>query len=264
MSKEIHRSSGQFEFIAKRKTGDVLNGILKWTAEHPDNSSGNPRYNCNISIEAAIQDVYAGSVNRQVSGHISIDDIDKLDKSGSAQQDLLTNYINYCRRKFLDSFNIYSDMKFVSKLFEDRIENGSKVFHISTLRMTIYRAILGDKKMVEFSRVNNPKKNDIALEKRNISKKYFQIITTVSGTITAILCIFLVELDMKKISIALFASITAWAAREAILAEKIEDDDSEYSYQRHWRGSIWKLIGYISTAMVSITVLSGIHVGFSK
>lgn len=264
MSGEVRRSSGQFEFSAKRKTGDTLNGILSWTAEYPDNSSGNQRYNCNITIEATIDNLYAGRVNRQVSGHISIDDIEKLGKSGSAQQDLLTNYINYCRRKFLDSFDIYSDMKFVSKLFEDRIENGSKVFHISTLRMTIYRAILGEKKMVEFSRVNNPRKNDIAFEKRNISKKYFQIITTVSGAITAILCIFLVELDIKKISIALFASITAWAAREAILAEKIEDVDNEYSYQRHWRGSIWKLIGYISTAMVSITVLSGIHVGFSK
>lgn len=262
-----NKRSGKFSFIVKQKSGNDIEGELDWIGNYVGKIKEDHRYDCTISMRSSI--LVNGELDkdqiRQITGHISLTNLDKLQNSGSIQQDLLINFINEIKKNHFKLDNVYqSDMKFISVLYQDGVENNKKNSKIGKIFRSINRKIIGSRKLVEFSHIKNRKRPKLTSEVKRKSKKRFQFIVIGSGIITIILCILFVKIDISKAFIALFASIAAWAAREELLVDKVTSDDRDYSHDRHWRGSLWKLVGYISTAIISVTVLSGISDSFNR
>lgn len=261
--------SGKFGFLVE-KSDCRVHGMLKWVANYDD-----PECSVvDILVDLYDNDIDIANIDNSGEWHltpigpISIDvtlsEIKKLSISGSAQQDLLNRF--FIKASEVDkNFSIHytSENRFLSMMNKDEIEGRYDTFFKVKVKNLIRLIIYGKENISELNTQKYPTVTNSSSRKVKISKECFQWIAALSGAITATMCYMFLSIDFYKLLIALFASITAWAAREAALVEEISIGDPKYSYQTHWRGSVWKLIGYISTAMVSVAVISGIHSGLT-
>lgn len=189
--------------------------------------------------------------------------IEELNYNGDIQCEILCKSIDYVRNinstfnSICDSYNDYKPV-----LLETRYAEYQKIPLLHILDK-FFRYLITGKEEFDINATRRAENIGPNPSIRKKSEKLFQLTTAISGIITVILCVRYMNIDIPKIAIAISASVTAWAAREtALIGDR--SDDYDYTFSVHWRGSLWKLIGYVSTAMVSVAVLSGIHSGLSK
>lgn len=254
--------SGEFEFAVKQNS-QTLFGNLKWTEKCTDAKQGGIQASIVIDDKEINRHGYGHQIKypiEQIHINMSSREIAKLKYSGSTQQNILENSVKIARNKNTDFSREYSsEVCFISLLHESKIESVFFAFLKLKIVKPISDEVMGRNKS-KASHVGHPQLDP---REKRISKRLFRAITILSGVVTIWICIASVDIDPYKISIAIFASLTAWAAREAKIADDITHDDHKYTYRDHLVGSSWKLAGYISTAMVSVVVISAIHAGLT-
>lgn len=254
--------SGGFEFSIT-KNSQTLFGKLEWVEKRTDNKQGGIQASIVIDDKEINRRHYDSHIEYPIGPihtNMSSEDIAKLKYSGSTQQNLLEGIVNIARNENAHFSREYSnEICFTSLMYESNIENIFSAFFKFKIVKPILAELMGRNKS-KTSGIGHPQLDP---REKRISKRLFQAITILSGIITIGICIASVEIDPYKILIAVFASLTAWAAREAKIADDITHDDHDYTYRDHFVGSSWKLAGYISTAMVSVVVISAIHAGLN-
>ena len=261
--------SGEFEFVVTATNGEKFIGRLEWK------SIDKPDREVDFQSRIFIHDNRLESATDNEDGTWSVFPVgpvyfetsfvsaNEVAYAAVAQDELLRLSIDRARSlapnfdKICNNYNIFE-----SALTYAKNQEYQNIPLLHKASRFLHRFIWGERMydMNATRRAEDLGPNP-AINKHSV--KCFQLITSLAGVTTVILCVLFVNIDFSKIAIAVFASVTAWAARETTLVDD-KSGNYDYTFSNHWRSSMWKLIGYVSTAMVSVALLSGIHSGFVK
>ena len=257
-----NQNSGEFEFVARIPSERDIAGRLEWTHIGPH------RRDIKLLVKVFLHDERLDSTNVKANGEWEVAQtanteigisrliMNDINISGLSQQTILEISID---RIIWDNDRLRElyprDTEFLSRLEIVRQKDNEDISLLTKLDRTIRNLISG-----KFPFDINATRQAEGIGPNPIIKKYsinkFRWITSLSGIFTVVMCIIIIgKSDIATIIVAGAAAFTAWAARETALIDSMSKD-YDYSFSTHWRNSLWKLIGYTSTAMVSVLLIS--------
>lgn len=253
--------TGEFEFFVRKNNDHNPNGRLEWAY------SSTTEKDTIVIVKLFIHDIELDSSSIDENGKWDVSPIGPITVNmtlaimrninifKSFQQLLLDHVVSKSMDKFPNLREVYGyGTRFISKQHEVK-ERNENVPLLMKLDMAL-RKFLGGKSEVDLNATRRAEGIEPNPMIRKFSKLIFCWITSLSGIFTIVLCVNMIGYsNIKTIMIAGAAALTAWAARETALIGSMSRD-YDYSFSSHWRGSLWKLIGYASTAMVSVWLVS--------